>query len=127
MGSLDRREMLKLSSAASLASMISSARAVSTVPARAGQDSVPMWEVLEITLSGPSSGNPFTDVQLAASFALGNRTVQVEGFYDGSGMYKIRFMPDSLGAWTYTTSSNSPALSGKSGSFTCVAADPGAH
>lgn len=127
MGSLDRREMLKLSSAASLASMISSARDASAAPARTGQGSVPMWEVFEITLSGPSSGNPFTDVQLAASLSLGNRTVQVEGFYDGSGIYKIRFMPDSLGAWTYTTSSNTPELSGKSGSFTCVAPLVEAH
>jgi hypothetical protein len=127
MGPIDRREMLKLSSAASLASMISSATATATVPASVEQGDVPMWEMFEVSLSGPSSGNPFTDVQLGASFSLGSRTVHAEGFYDGGGTYKIRFMPDSLGKWTYITSSNEAELSGRSGSFSCVAAAPGAH
>ena len=42
-------------------------------------------------------------------------------------MYKIRFMPDSLGDWTYTTSSNKPELKGKTGSFQCVAPLAGVH
>ena len=50
--------------------------------------------------------------------------VEVEGFYDGSGSYKIRFMPDALGAWTYTTSSNIPALDNQTGALEAVA--PGA-
>jgi hypothetical protein len=128
MSSIDRRQMLKLSSAASVAAVLSSDNAHGSAPqttAEAG--AVPLWEVFEVTLPGPSTGNPFVDVQLAATFSLGHRKVQVDGFYDGNGKYKIRFMPDSLGGWTYVTASSAPELSGKSGSFTCVEAKPGAH
>ena len=88
---------------------------------------VPLWEVFELTLPGPSSANPFTDVQFSASLGQGARTVSVDGFYDGNGIYKLRFMPDAPGEWNYRTTSNSPELSGKTGKFTCSAALAGAH
>jgi hypothetical protein len=53
--------------------------------------------------------------------------VEVEGFYDGDGVYRVRFMPDELGNWSYTTSSNIGALDGKSGSFTVIAPTTGNH
>jgi len=81
---------------------------------------VSRWDTFELTLDGPSTGNPFIDVELHAEFRLGNRTVRARGFYDGDGTYRIRFMPDTLGAWTYRTSSNSPALDGKTGEFVCT-------
>lgn len=74
---------------------------------------VPRWEVFELSLAGPDSGNPFTEVQLGARFVLGRKLVAVDGFYDGMGTYKVRFMPDSEGEWTYTTTSNAPQLDGK--------------
>jgi hypothetical protein len=64
---------------------------------------VERWSVYEITLKGPAAGNPFTDVKLAARFRYRNRTVDVDGFYDGNGVYRIRFMPDETGAWSYIT------------------------
>jgi hypothetical protein len=128
MPSIDRREMLKLSSAASLAAIASAvpADAVAPMPP-AARNSVALWEVFELKLPGPSSGNPFIEVQLTASLSLGGRSVSVEGFYDGNGGYKVRFMPDALGEWSYSTSSNAPELSGKMGKFTCVAALAGVH
>ena len=128
MSSINRRQMLKLSSAASLAAAISSSTAQGlSAEASTKPGLVPQWEVFEVTLTGPSTGNPFVDVQLGATFSLGHRKVDVEGFYDGSGKYKIRFMPDSPGDWTYTTTSNAPELAGKSGALTCTAAQPDAH
>jgi hypothetical protein len=125
---LDRREMLKLGSAASLAALVSSDPASAAAQtAQEKPNDVPLWEVFELTLRGPSSGNPFTDVQLQAEISIGGRHLPVEGFYDGNGDYKVRFMPDTLGEWSYKTTSNAPALSGKSGKFTCVAALSGAH
>jgi hypothetical protein len=59
----------------------------------------PLWEIFEFTMEGPFVGNPFTDVQLTATFALGRRLVTVDGFYDGGGKYKVRFMPDAEGEW----------------------------
>ncbi len=53
--------------------------------------------------------------------------VAVDGFYDGTGSYKVRFMPDSEGEWTFTTHSNAAQLDGKTGRFVCVAASATAH
>src|SRR5438105_3744590 len=122
---LDRREMLKLSSAA--LGTLAAPSIETPATAQTGAATVPQWEVFELTLPGPSSGNPFLDVQLTATFSMGHRSVNVDGFYDGSGQYKVRFMPDTLGEWLYTTTSSAPELSAKSGRFTCVAALPGAH
>ena len=82
---------------------------------------VERWGVFEVALPGPSTGNPFLDVRLSAQFRYRNRTVGVDGFYDGGGTYRIRFMPDEIGQWSYTTSSNAPALDGKSGTLTVTA------
>ena len=67
------------------------------------------------------------DVSLTAAFTLGHRTVQVDGFYDGAGVYKIRFMPDTEGSWSWTTQSSAPTLAGRTGAFTCTPALPGSH
>ena len=88
---------------------------------------VEQFGVLELELKGPSTGNPFTEVQLTAEFRLMNRSLNCEGFYDGDGIYRIRFMPDEPGNWTYITKSNIKELDSKRGSFTCVVAGPGNH
>jgi hypothetical protein len=88
---------------------------------------VERWGVYEIAFQGPSAGNPFVDVRLSAQFRFRNRTVNVDGFYDGAGVYRIRFMPDEIGAWTYTTSSNAAPLNGRTGSFTADAPAPSNH
>ncbi|HEY1339664.1 MAG TPA: DUF5060 domain-containing protein [Bryobacteraceae bacterium] len=93
------------------------------VPARA----VERWGVFEVALSGPASGNPFLEVRLGAQFRHGDRFVNVDGFYDGGSAYRIRFMPDEVGEWTYTTTSNVAALNGKTGAFTAAAPSPGNH
>jgi hypothetical protein len=128
MKKLDRREALKLGSAGALGVIGNSVArgAIGTVPATS-HDDVPKWDVFEVTLRGPETGNPFIDVQLTATFALGHRTVEVDGFYDGGGSYKVRFMPDSEGEWTYATRSNAGPLDGKTGWFRCVAAAAGSH
>jgi len=83
------------------------------------------WDVFELTLAGPKEGNPFLDTWLKATFRKDAREIVVNGFYDGDGVYKIRFMPDSLGAWSYTTDSNTTALKGKTGSIEVIAPSPG--
>ncbi len=85
------------------------------------------WGIYEAALPGPSAGNPFVEVALSARFEQGGRAVAVEGFYDGDGIYRIRFMPDAAGAWTYTTSSNCPELDGRRGQFACVPGGPASH
>jgi hypothetical protein len=128
MSQINRRQMLKLSSAASLAAFASAdAPPASGTTSEAAHVTIPQWEVFEPTFPGPASGNPFTDVRLSATFSLGHRAVSLDGFYDGEGCYKLRFMPDTVGEWSFVTQSSEPALSGKTGIFNCVAPLSGAH
>lgn len=85
------------------------------------------WDFIELAFDGPAIGNPFTDVNFGATFKHDHRAVKVDGFYVGAGKYKVRFMPDALGAWEYHTHSSAPALAGHSGQFECVAPGPGNH
>ncbi len=78
---------------------------------------VEQWGIFEVSLEGPSAGNPFTEVDLSARFTQGDQAVSVAGFYDGEGIYRIRFMPESQGEWRYETRSNRPELNGKAGRF----------
>ena len=71
------------------------------------------WGIFELILNGPDTGNPFTEVELTAEFKQSDRTFEPHGFYDGDGIYKIRFMPDATGEWTYTTKSNRAELNGQ--------------
>ena len=119
---MNRRDMLKLSSyaiaATSAATLADPALAQS---AKGSSESIVRWDHIELNLPGPTTGNPFIDVTLTATFHFEHRAVTVHGFYDGEGSYKIRFMPDELGAWTWSSTSNAPTLDGKSGSFQCIA------
>ncbi|HXF63083.1 MAG TPA: DUF5060 domain-containing protein [Caldilineaceae bacterium] len=91
------------------------------------RESVERWDIFEIALNGPSSGNPFVDVQVGATFRYKHRAIDVDGFYDGDGVYRVRFMPDTVGEWRYETFSNVDALRGQTGGFTCTEAKEGNH
>ncbi len=62
---------------------------------------VEKWDVLEIAVSGKSDKNPFVDYGITGVFAGKNETVTVDGFYDGGGVYKVRFMPSFEGDYTF--------------------------
>jgi hypothetical protein len=78
---------------------------------------IEQWGIFELTLKGPSEGNPFTNVNFSAQFTQGTNAVVAKGFYDGDGIYRVRFMPETQGPWKYKTASNVPKLDGKTGSF----------
>jgi hypothetical protein len=78
---------------------------------------VEQWGVFELALKGPADGNPFTDVKFSTQFAQGTNVVEADGFYDGDGIYRVRFMPETQGKWKYTTASNVRKLDGRTGSF----------
>ncbi len=84
------------------------------------------WGIFELAFEGPEEGNPFLDVELSARFKQGDRVLAPDGFYDGGG-YRVRFMPDTPGEWTYRTRSNRRELDGRTGRFTCVQPSPGNH
>lgn len=81
---------------------------------------VEQWGVYELILNGPTSGNPFTDVEFSAIFKNKGESITVPGFYDGNGIYRIRFSPNIPGQWTYLTQSNVKELTGNKGKFRCI-------
>lgn len=88
---------------------------------------VEKWGIFEVRLQGPSNGNPFLDVEVQAIFKHNHREIKVDGFYDGDGIYKIRFMPDCEGKWEYVTLSNKAVMDSKRGEFECIKPSPGNH
>ncbi len=85
------------------------------------------WDFYEYSLSYQGAANPFIDVTLESRFTHQDRQVKVNGFYDGGGIFKLRFMPDREGEWQFTTFSNVATLDGKIGSFICAPASVGNH
>lgn len=84
------------------------------------QERVEKYGVHEIVLQGKDAGNPFIDLELSATFTKGADSFSPEGFYDGKGTFRIRFMPPSVGEWRWVTRSNHPELDGKKGSLLAV-------
>ena len=65
-------------------------------------DKVEKWGVFEVEMPGKSDGNPFTDYTISGTFCGKEETKTVDGFYDGDGIYKVRFMPSFEGAYTFS-------------------------
>ena len=87
---------------------------------------VERWGIFEVSLNGPRDGNPFVDVKVSAEFRHQHRTIEVEGFYDGNGVYKIRFSPDAEGEWTYTLHGNT-AINAETAPFLCTSPSANNH
>ncbi|MGA8041567.1 MAG: DUF5060 domain-containing protein, partial [Terracidiphilus sp.] len=123
---MDRREAMKLGAGALAAGLASAASTAAGAERRAGAtEAVEQWGVFEASFQGSSNGNPFVDVTFGARFTLEHRTVEVTGFYDGAGVYKVRFSPDTPGRWTYETTSSAKELAGHAGALECIAAKAG--
>ncbi len=86
-----------------------------------------LWGTFEIAMEGPSTGNPYVEVDLSVVFRQGEREIRAMGFYDGDGVYKARLLPDAVGLWSFVTSSTAKALDGIKGTFTVGPAKPGHH
>lgn len=63
------------------------------------KQTVEKWDVFQIEIKGYEGGNPFTDYWIRGIFENENEKTEVEGFYDGDGMYKVRFMPSFEGIY----------------------------
>ena len=90
-------------------------------------DSVEIWGMYEVAIKSPDTGNPFVGIEISVVFTDGEQTFEPDGFYDGNGIFKIRFIPDKEVAWTYKTKSNREELDGMEGQFTCTPANHGNH
>src|SRR3546814_1202486 len=81
---VSRRTMLK-------GGLAAGAAMAAPAVAREGTARTERWGVHELVFDGPAQGNPFVDVELAATFESSGRSIRVPGFYDGEGVYRIRF------------------------------------
>ena len=79
-------------------------------------DCVEKWGVFELSFLGKCDGNPYIDYSIKAEFSNKNEQIITDGFYDGDGIYRVRFMPSFTGEYSYRVWGN--CLDGeKKGSF----------
>ncbi len=78
---------------------------------------VEKWGVFEVSVGGTAEGNPFVEREFRGVFRGKSEQVEVDGFYDGDGVYRVRFMPSFEGEYTYETNGNFDGAA-SSGSFT---------
>jgi hypothetical protein len=89
------------------------------------KNSIEKWGVFEEEFKYEHSGNPYTEIELFATFSNGEEEKRVRGFYDDNAVFKVRFMPHKTGQWEYKTESNIADLDGITGSFECIKPGPG--
>ena len=118
---LTRRAAMGLGLAAATAALTAGPGRAQDAP-----QTVERWGLLEIPLSGAASRNPF-DAVVKGVFTQGGHTIDAPGFYDGDGIWRVRFSPPSEGAWTWTITSDLPDLDGRNGGFTVTAPTAGNH
>lgn len=100
---------------------------LSTALCAAQTGEIRQWDFFELSLPGPKVPNPFIGIEFSAVFESGGRQFEPEGFYDGDGIFKVRFMPNAQGIWKYRTKSNRKELDGKEGQFLCTAPAAGSR
>ena len=83
------------------------------------------WGCLELAFEGRTSGNPFTDYSIRGTFRGEHETVETDGFYDGDGVYRIRFMPFFTGEYSYSIGGTFGEA--REGRFSVTEAGPGNH
>lgn len=87
---------------------------------------VERWGVFEWSCRGAAEGNPFVGQWLRATFSHAHETVTVDGFYDGEGVYRVRFMPSFEGEYTFRVEAGF-AVDQPEGAFTVVPATGNNH
>ena len=68
--------------------------------------SVEKWGVFEFCSEGTTAGNPFMERSITALFESDSERKTVNGFYDGNGIYKVRFMPSFEEEYHFTVCGN---------------------
>ncbi len=64
---------------------------------------LPKWSMHEFTSTGNThAGNPFRDAMLVGEFTSPSGKIKViDGFYDGDNTWRLRFVPNEEGEWSY--------------------------
>ena len=85
---------------------------------------IPKWGRFERQfISAAAYANPLQEVKLFVTFTSpSGQPYRVEGFWDGGQQWRVRFVPDEIGLWIYTSTCTRPDDSGlvANGSFDCL-------
>lgn len=94
------------------------------ISAASAQVAVLQWDRFEAAVINTNIyADPYRDVTLNVTYTRPDASiVNFWGFYDGSNTWRIRFMPDQIGVWSYSASF-SDGTPGASDSFDCVPGD----
>lgn len=87
---------------------------------------VQRWGIFEFSCEGRTEGNPFIDYEITGHFQSASENITVNGFYDGNGIYKVRFMPSHEEEYSFTVSGSFSDKS-YSGKFTVTVPEAGNH
>lgn len=87
---------------------------------------VEQWGIFEFSCDGKTDGNPFVDYHITARFESVSEQKTVNGFYDGNGIYKVRFMPSYNENYSFTVSGDFSDRE-YSGEFTSTAPSESNH
>jgi hypothetical protein len=89
------------------------------------------WREVEVQFVGEGKYEaPYLDVDLWVDFRCGADVVSRPAFWDGDGVWRVRFAPPHEGEWNWTTRGNvgDPGLAEHAGVVDCPAqSDPSAH
>ena len=84
------------------------------------------WEVVDIRFPAKTATQqPVDEVFHAKCTHKSGRTIDVPGYYDGDGIYVIRFTPPVAGEWAYKTQSTIQELNHLTGAIVAEKADQG--
>jgi hypothetical protein len=82
---------------------------------------------IELTCTAKTFVNPYQEVKLQAYFQYGQVRKRAIGFYDGGSTWRIRWMPEFEGEYTFSITSNHEEFDGLEGRFTCTPAGDNNH
>ena len=88
---------------------------------------VEKWDVLEVTVEGHSDKNRFVDYEIQGIFTGKHETVTVDGFYDGEGVYKVRYMPSFVELYTFEVTGSAIDREVRTGKFQVTPASEENH
>ncbi len=82
---------------------------------------VEKWGLFELSFEAEELEDPYSTPPLRGIFTQNGERKVVNGFYDGDGVYKLRFMPTSFGIWEYQLASELDSIDGIVGALNCTA------
>jgi len=89
--------------------------------ATSDSDTVPIFGVIEWLFEGPDQKENLNQVWLWLEIS----GQKFEGYYEGNGKYKVRFVPKQIGNWEYLITSPIKELDDRKGTFVSIDPWPG--